>query len=139
MARQIKKIIIYNSDGTIDVEEYDESGRLVHAIDSLSPTETQELFFSDTDYEAVSSKGGALPPDEYTHDEQGRLVEEVVYLPNCNDAFTGGDTSSKYIKLLHVFSDHDEHGNWLASLNYELEADGTKRLIDTTRREIEYY
>ena len=138
MAFSIKSIKTYNSNGTVDIEEYDEAGRLVHAIDALSPTETQEYFFSEEsirDTKQNSSK--ALPPDECKYDEQGRLIERISYLPNCNEM--GGETSSIYVKTLHEYFDHDECGNWLSVINYVLDAKGVKHIIDTNRREIEYY
>lgn len=143
MAFSIKSIKTYYSTGTVDIDEYNEDGMLIHSIMSLSPTESQESFYTEKDNVRYKEDGsfrcGSLPLDECKYDEQGRLMERISYLPNINDVFTGGDSSSKYTKYLHTYSDHDEHGNWLASFNYELEADGTKRLIDTTRREIEYY
>lgn len=138
MFGNIKSIKTYNSNGTVDIEDYDEKGRLVHAIDALSPTETQEYFFSEEDYsKEIQNSSNTLPSDECKYDEQGRLIERISYLPNCNEM--GGETSSAYVRTLHEYFDHDEHGNWLSVINYVLDAKGVKHIIDTNRREIEYY
>ena len=138
MFGKVKSIKTYNSNGTVDIEEYDEAGRLVHTIDALSPTETQEYFFSEESIrDTKQNSSNALPPDECKYDEQGRIIERISYLPNCNEM--GGETSSAYVRTLHEYFDHDEHGNWLSVINYVLDAKGVKHIIDTNRREIEYY
>lgn len=138
MAFSIKSIKTYKSNGTVDIEEYDEAGRLVHAIDALSPTETQEYFFSaESIRDTKQNSSNTLPPDECKFDERGRLIERISYLPNCNEM--GGEASSAYVRTLHEYFDHDEHGNWLSVINYVLDAKGVKHIIDTNRREIEYY
>lgn len=138
MFGNIKSIKTYNSNGTVDIEEYDEAGRLVHAIDALSPTETQEYFFSaESIRDTKQNSSNTLPPDECKFDERGRLIERISYLPNCNEI--GGETSSIYVKTLHEYFDHDEYGNWLSVINYVLDDKGIKHIIDTNRREIEYY
>lgn len=139
MLGKVKSIKTYNSNGTVDFEDYDEHGRLIHAVMALSPTETQEYFFFDKDIRDTEniSDFGTLPPDECKYDEQGRLIERISYLPNCNEM--GGETSSIYVKTLHEYFDHDEYGNWLSVINYVLDDKGIKHIIDTNRREIEYY
>ena len=138
MSFNIKSITTYNSNGTVDIEEYDEAGRLVHAIDALSPTETQEYFFSEEDYsKEIQKSSNTLPSDECKYDEQGRLIERISYLPNCNEM--GGETSSAYVRTLHEYLDHDDYGNWLSVINYYLDTKGERHIIDTNRREIEYY
>lgn len=138
MFGKVKSIKTYNSNGTVDIEEYDEAGRLVHAIDALSPTETQEYFFSEESIrDTKQNSSNALLPDECKYDERGRLIERISYLPNCNEI--GGETSSIYVKTLHEYFDHDECGNWLSVINYDLDDKGIKHIIDTNRREIEYY
>ena len=138
MFGNIKSIKTYNSNGTIDIEDYDETGRLVHAIDALSPTETQEYFFSEEDYsKEIQNSSNTLPSDECKYDEQGRLIERISFMPNYNEM--GGETSSIYVKTLHEYFGHDECGNWLSVINYVLDAKGVKHIIDTNRREIEYY
>ena len=139
MLGKVKSIKTYNSNGTVDFEDYDEHGRLIHAVMALSPTETQEYFFFDKairDTEKISNLI-SLPPDECKYDEQGRIIERISYLPNCNEI--GGETSSIYVKTLHEYFDHDEYGNWLSVINYVLDDKGIKHIIDTNRREIEYY
>ena len=139
MLGKVKSIKTYNSNGTVDFEDYDEHGRLIHAVMALSPTETQEYFFFDKDIRDTEkiSNLSSLPPDECKYDEQGRLIERISYLPNCNEI--GGETSSIYVKTLHEYFDHDECGNWLSVINYDLDDKGIKHIIDTNRREIEYY
>ena len=139
MFGKVKSIKTYNSNGTVDIEEYDEAGRLAHTIDALSPTETQEYFFFDKDIRDTEkiSNLSSLPPDECKYDEQGRIIERISYLPNCNEI--GGETSSIYVKTLHEYFDHDECGNWLSVINYDLDDKGIKHIIDTNCREIEYY
>ena len=138
MFGNIKSIKTYNSNGTVDIEDYDETGRLVHAIDALSPMETQEYFFSEESIrDTKQNSSNAFPPDECKYDEQGRLIERISYLPNCNEI--GGETSSIYVKTLHEYFDNDEYGNWLSVINYVLDDKGIKHIIDTNRREIEYY
>lgn len=139
MLGKVKSIKTYNSNGTVDFEDYDEHGRLIHAVMALSPTETQEYFFFDKDIRDTEkiSNLSSLPPDECKCDEQGRLIERISYLPNCNEI--GGETSSIYVKTLHEYFDHDEYGNWLSVINYVLDDKGIKHIIDTNRREIEYY
>lgn len=138
MAFSIKSIKTYKSNGTVDIEEYDEAGRLVHAIDALSPTETQEYFFSEEDYsKEIQNSSNTLPPDECKYDEQGRLIERISFLSNCNEM--GGEASSAYVRTLHEYFDHDEYDNWLSVINYVLDDKGIKHIIDTNRREIEYY
>ena len=92
MLGKVKSIKTYNSNGTVDFEDYD---------------------------------------------EQGRLIERISYLPNCNEM--GGEASSAYVRTLHEYFDHDEYGNWLSVINYDLDDKGIKHIIDTNRREIEYY
>jgi len=138
MKTHIKSIKTFNCNGTVDIEEYDEAGRLVHAIDALSPMETQEYFFSEEDYsKGIQNTSNTLPSDECKYDEQGRLIERISYLPNCNEM--GGEVSSAYVRTLHEYFDHDEHGNWLSVINYDLDAKGERHIVDTNRREIEYY
>ena len=139
MLGKVKSIKTYNSNGTVDFEDYDEHGRLIHAVMALSSTETQEYFFFDKDIRDTEkiSNLSSLPPDECKYDEQGRLIERISYLPNCNEI--GGETSSIYVKTLHEYFDHDECGNWLSVINYDLDDKGIKHIIDTNRREIEYY
>ena len=138
MFGKVKSIKTYNSNGTVDIEDYDETGRLVHAIDALSPTETQEYFFSEEDYsKEIQNSSNTLPSDECKYDEQGRLIERISYLPNCNEI--GGETFSIYVKTLHEYFDHDDYGNWLSVINYDLDAKGERHIVDTNRREIEYY
>ena len=139
MSNNIKSITTFNSNGTVDIDEYNEEGMLIHSIMSLSPTESQECFFSEEDIRDTEniSDFGTLPPDECKYDEQGRLIERISYLPNCNEI--GGETSSIYVKTLHEYFDHDEYGNWLSVINYVLDDKGIKHIIDTNRREIEYY
>lgn len=138
MFGKVKSIKTYNSNGTVDIEEYDEAGILVHAIDVLSPTETQEYFFSEESIrDTKQNSSNPLPPDECKYDEQGRLIERISFLPNCNEM--GGEASSAYVRTLHEYFDHDEHGNWLSLINYVWDAKGIKHTIDTNRREIEYY
>ena len=139
MLGKVKSIKTYNSNGTIDFEDYDEYGRLIHAVMALSPTETQEYFFFDKDIRDTEkiSNLSSLPPDECKYDEQGRLIERISYLPNCNEI--GGETSSIYVKTLHEYLDHDDYGNWLSVINYDLDAKGERHIVDTNRREIEYY
>lgn len=123
MFGNIKSIKTYNSNGTIDIEDYDETGRLVHAIDALSPTETQEYFFSEEDYsKEIQNSSNTLPSDECKYDEQGRLIERISFMPNYNEM--GGETSSIYVKTLHEYFGHDECGNWLSVINYVLDAKG---------------
>lgn len=114
----IKKITIYN-DGIVDVEEYRKG-------------EYDEL------RQAAVNNPSTLPPDENKFDEQGRLVETISYLPHVED-FPSAGSSAKYDRLLYRYSDHDEHGNWLSSLNYSLDENGTEHSLGSTRREIEYY
>ena len=139
MLGKVKSIKTYNSNGTVDFEDYDEHGRLIHAVMALSSTETQEYFFFDKDIRDTEkiSNLSSLPPDECKYDEQGRLIERISYLPNCNEI--GGETSSIYVKTLHEYFDHDEYGNWLSVINYVLDDKGIKHIIDTNCREIEYY
>ena len=139
MLGKVKSIKTYNSNGTVDFEDYDEHGRLIHAVMALSPTETQEYFFFDKDIRDTEkiSNLSSLPPDECKYDEQGRLIERISYLPNCNEI--GGETSSIYVKTLHEYLDHDDYGNWLSVINYDLDAKGERHIVDTNRREIEYY
>lgn len=139
MLGKVKSIKTYNSNGTVDFEDYDEYGRLIHAVMALSPTETQEYFFFDKDIRDTEkiSNLSSLPPDECKYDEQSRLIERISYLPNCNEM--GGEASSAYVRTLHEYFDHDEYGNWLSVINYVLDDKGIKHIIDTNRREIEYY
>ena len=139
MSNNIKSITTFNSNGTVDIDEYNEEGMLIHSIMSLSPTETQEYFFFDKDIRDTEkiSNLSSLPPDECKYDEQGRLIERISYLPNCNEM--GGEASSAYVRTLHEYFDHDEYGNWLSVINYVLDDKGIKHIIDTNRREIEYY
>ena len=139
MLGKVKSIKTYNSNGTVDFEDYDEHGRLIHAVMALSPTEMQEYFFFEKDIRDTEkiSNLSSLPPDECKFDERGRLIERISYLPNCNEI--GGETSSIYVKTLHEYFDHDEYGNWLSVINYVLDDKGIKHIIDTNRREIEYY
>ena len=139
MLGKVKSIKTYNSNGTVDFEDYDEHGRLIHAVMALSPTETQEYFFFDKDIRDTEkiSNLSSLPSDECKYDEQGRLIERISYLPNCNEM--GGEASSAYVRTLHEYFDHDEYGNWLSVINYVLDDKGIKHIIDTNRREIEYY
>ena len=139
MLGKVKSIKTYNSNGTVDFEDYDEHGRLIHAVMALSSTETQEYFFFDKDIRDTEkiSNLSSLPPDECKYDEQGRLIERISYLLNCNEM--GGEASSAYVRTLHEYFDHDEYGNWLSVINYVLDDKGIKHIIDTNRREIEYY
>ena len=141
MAFRIKSIKTYNSNGTVDIDEYNEEGMLIHSIMALSPTESPEFFYSEKDNvrykEDDDSSWGSMPPDECKYDEQGRLIERISYLPNCNEI--GGETSSIYVKTLHEYLDHDDYGNWLSVINYDLDAKGERHIVDTNRREIEYY
>ena len=124
MFGKVKSIKTYNSNGTVDTEEYDEAGRLVHTIDALSPTETQEYFFFNKDIRDTEkiSNLSSLPPDECKYDEQGRIIERISFMPNYNEM--GGETSSIYVKTLHEYFGHDECGNWLSVINYVLDAKG---------------
>ena len=65
MAFSIKSIKTYKSNGTVDIDEYNEDGMLIHAVMALSPTETQEYFFSEEDYsKEIQNSSNTLPPDE---------------------------------------------------------------------------
>ena len=119
MVSDIKKITTYNSNNTIDVEEYRKG-------------EYDEL------RQAATNNPGTLPPDEDKIDEQGRLIETVSYLPHV-EGFPPVGSSTKYDRLLYRYSDHDEHDNWLSSLNYSLDENGKEHFLGSTRREIEYY
>ena len=140
MAFSIKSIKTYNSNGTVDIDEYNEEGMLIHSIMALSPTESQEFFYSEKDNvrykEDDDSSWGSMPPDECKYDGQGRLLERICYLPT--NIFEFGE-NAPYVRTLHKYLDHDDYGNWLSVINYYLDTKGERHIIDTNRREIEYY